>query len=276
MESARTDRALRPHGPARNYIVGMRGAPGLASRMAGSREDRKQTIARATCRAIIERGLHRMNLRDIAHALGTTTGPLQHYFRSKEELLLYTKNLLIDELLNSARDAGTRCRGGERLRVVCEHLLPFTESARMAWLVLTAFNGRTIGDKQLTAIQNSRYSKCRKFFELEIKVAKDSGALDPSVDIVLEAIALASFVDGLAVQVLFLSKRETKRARDELIGRYLERSFGMQRSFGMARGPGKPRSAAIARSRSNVKPRSRRGGARRESAPPEMPRRAPE
>lgn len=202
----------------------------MAVRMAGSPEDRKQTIARATCRAIIELGLHRMNLRDIARALGTTTGPLQHYFRSKEELLLYTKNLLIDELLNSARESGIKLRGGERLRVVCEHLLPFTASARLAWLVLTAFNGRAIGDKQLTAIQISRYSKCRRFFEQEIMVAKNAGVLDPSVDTVLEAIALASFVDGLAVQVLFLSKGEIKRAKEELVRRYLERSFGIARS----------------------------------------------
>ena len=199
----------------------------MASRMSGSPEDRKQTIARATCRAIIERGLHRVNLRDIARALGTTTGPLQHYFRSKEELLLYTKNLLIDELLNNAREAALELRGSERLRVVCEHVLPFTGSARMAWLVLTAFNGRAIGDEQLTAIQKSRYTKCRLFFEQEIMVAKDAGALKRSVDTVLEAIALASFVDGLAVQVLFLSRGEIKRAKQELIRRYLERSFGI-------------------------------------------------
>src|SRR5450432_354878 len=179
--------------------------------MIGSPEDRKKTIARATCRAIIERGLHRVNMRDIARALGTTTGPLQHYFGSKEELLLYTKNLLIDELLDHAREAGSTLRGGERLRVVCEHLLPFTETARTAWLVLTAFNGRAIGDGQLTAIQNLRYSKCREFFEQEIVAAKEAGILNPSVDPVLEAIALVSFVVGLAVQMLFLSKGEIKQ-----------------------------------------------------------------
>lgn len=201
----------------------------MALRMIGSPEDRKKTIARATCRAIIERGLHRMNMRDIARALGTTTGPLQHYFASKEELLLYTKNLLVDELLDDAREAGSTLRGGERLRVVCERLLPFTASARMAWLVLTAFNGRAIGDSQLTAIQNLRYRKCRQFFEQEILVAQESGILDPSVDAVLEAVALASFVDGLAVQVLFLNRSEAKWAKEALIPQYLERSFGIAR-----------------------------------------------
>jgi len=195
--------------------------------MSGAPEERKQAIARATCRAIIEQGLHRVNLRDIARALGTTTGPLQHYFRSKEQLLLYTKNLLIDELLKNARDAGLKHRGVARLRIVCERLLPFTETARSAWLVLAAFNGRAIGDKELTAIQVSRYNKCRKFFENEIMLAMDEGALDPSIDVMLEAIALASFVDGLAVQMLFLSKTESKRAKQTLVRRYLERNLAI-------------------------------------------------
>jgi TetR/AcrR family transcriptional regulator, transcriptional repressor of bet genes len=208
----------------------------LASRLSGSPEERKQRIARATCSAIVEQGLHRVNLRDIARALGTTTGPLQHYFRSKDELLLYTKNLLIDDLLNAAREAGARLHGGARLRAVCERLLPFSESARTAWLVLTAFNGRAIGDKQLTAIQVSRYSKCRRFFEQELTLAKEAGVLRPSVDTVLEAVALASFVDGLAVQVLFLTRSETKRAKSQLVRMYLERSL-VRKAAGRRRKP---------------------------------------
>ncbi len=196
----------------------------MASRLSGSPEERKQSIARATCRAIVEQGLHRLNLRDIARALGTTTGPLQHYFRSKDELLLYTKNLIIDELLNSAREAGARCRGAERLQVVCERLLPFSPSARTAWLVLTAFNGRAIGDRELTSIQISRYNKCRSFFEQELKLAAHAGVLRPAIDPVLEAIALASFVDGLAVQMLFLNRKEIKRVKTDLVRLYLERS----------------------------------------------------
>jgi TetR/AcrR family transcriptional regulator, transcriptional repressor of bet genes len=207
----------------------------LASRMSGAPEERKQAIARATCRAILEQGLHRVNLRDIARALGTTTGPLQHYFRSKEELLLYTKNLLIDELLQNARDAGLRHSGLTRLRIVCERLLPFTEKSRSAWLVLAAFNGRAIGDEELTAIQVSRYTKCRKFFEKEIVLAKDEGVLDPTIDVVPEAIALASFVDGLAVHMLFLGRGVTKRAKQALVQRYLERNLAVSRTKGSDR-----------------------------------------
>ena len=204
----------------------------MAARLLGSPEDRKRAIARATCRAIVDHGLHRMNMRDIARALGTTTGPLQHYFSSKEELLLYTKNLLVDEMLDAARQAGGKAPGGNRLRVVCERLLPFTESARTAWLVLTAFNGRAIGDAQLTGIQNMRYFKCRQFFEQEIVVARDAGIIKRSVDPVFEAMSLSSFVVGLAIQMLFLSKSETKRAKARLVPEYLERSLGIVAAAG--------------------------------------------
>jgi TetR/AcrR family transcriptional regulator, transcriptional repressor of bet genes len=199
----------------------------LASRLSGALEERKQKIARATCMAIVQQGLHRVNMRDIARALGTTTGPLQHYFRSKDELLLYTKNLLIDELLENTRKAGMKHRGATRLRVICETLLPFTPAARMAWRVLTAFNGRAIGDAELTAIQVLRYSKCREFFESELKEARDSGVLASNIDVALEATALASFVFGLAVQMLFLSEREIRRLKKGLVRHYLRRSFSI-------------------------------------------------
>ena len=61
-----------------------------------------------------------------------------------------------------------------------------------------------------------------------LELFHDAGVLDASIDVGLEAIALASFVDGLAVQVLFLNKTETKRAKAELVQRYLKRSFGRQ------------------------------------------------
>ena len=121
------------------------------------------------------------------------------------------------------------------LRIVCERLLPFTEKSRGAWLVLAAFNGRAIGDEELTAIQVSRYTKCRKFFEKEIVLAKDEGVLDPTIDVVPEAIALASFVDGLAVHMLFLGRGVTKRAKQALVQRYLERNLAVPRAKGSAR-----------------------------------------
>ena len=121
-------------------------------------KERRQRIARATYRAVVEQGPHHMNVRDIARALGTTTGPLRHYVRCKDELLVYTDNLLIDDRLTPARDAVHRFAGALRLWVVCEALLPSKPCACEAGLGLTAFNGLAIGDGQLSALQVCRYS----------------------------------------------------------------------------------------------------------------------
>jgi hypothetical protein len=43
------------------------------------------------------------------------------------------------------------------------------------------------------------------------------------------SIGLASFVDGLAVQVSFLNRNEVKRAKEELVQQYLERIFAFSR-----------------------------------------------
>lgn len=197
----------------------------MAARLQGDPEERKKKIARAACAAILTHGLHKVNMRDIAKALGTTTGPLQHYFANKDELLLYTKNLLIDELLEDARQASLEHAGTKRLQVMCERLLPSTAEARAAWLVLTAFNGRAISDSDLTQIQVSRYSKCRAFFSKALAAAKSTGAVKKTVDVELEAVALASFVDGLAVQMLFLNTSEAQRLKSKLIRQYLKRAF---------------------------------------------------
>jgi AcrR family transcriptional regulator len=194
--------------------------------MSGSVDLRRQAIARAACRAIVERGLHGVHLRDIARELGTTTGVLQHYFASKDELLVFTKNHVIDDMLDRARTAAARLEGRARLQAVCEGLLPMRTATRTAWLVLTAFNGRAVGNRELTAIQVSRYTKCRAYFQVEIEAAKAARLIPISVDTRLEAIALASFIDGLAVQVLFYRLREAAAIQRELVRRYLDRAFG--------------------------------------------------
>ena len=53
-------------------------------------------------------------------------------------------------------------------------------------------------------------------------------------DAVTEAIALASFVDGLAVHMLFL-RGVTKRAKQALVQRYLERNLAVSCAKGSNR-----------------------------------------
>lgn len=56
---------------------------------------RRIEIAEAACTTLLEVGLERTRLKDIAVSMGYTTGVLQHYFKSKEDLLLLDRKSVV-------------------------------------------------------------------------------------------------------------------------------------------------------------------------------------
>jgi len=195
------------------------------NRLNGSVEERRRAIAAAAHRTINEKGLHGVNLRDIAAELGTTTGVVQYYFKSKDELLLYAKDLIIDDMLERAHEAARGREGLARLQVLCESCLPFGEEALSRWRVIVAFNGRAIGDKELTAIQVGRYQKSHHFFERELAALKRAGHVRKTVDTRLDALSLVSFIEGLGMQMTFSKQPVRASAYRQVISRYLGQVF---------------------------------------------------
>jgi AcrR family transcriptional regulator len=191
-------------------------------------DERKLLVARAVHRAILSRGLQAVNLRDISRDLGVTTGFLTHHFRNKAELLLFSKDVLMKDLMSGARTAAASATGWDRLRIVCEHLLPLTPERVDTWLVFFAFLGRAIGDRKLMNVQLARYKASQKFYQAEIQQLVSSGHLSNSVDVEKEGLALASFVDGLASNALFSPARDQLGLQRELLERYIDRALRPQ------------------------------------------------
>ncbi len=52
-------------------------------------DDRRLEVAQAAWRVIVREGLDRTSMRAIAQELGSSTGVVTHYFRDKEELILF-------------------------------------------------------------------------------------------------------------------------------------------------------------------------------------------
>jgi AcrR family transcriptional regulator len=191
-------------------------------------DERKILVARAVHRTILSQGLEGVNLRDISRELGVTTGFLTHYFRNKAELLLFAKDLLMKDLMSGARAAAEGATGWERLRIVCEHLLPLTAERVDTWLVFFAFLGRAIGDRKLMNVQIARYRASQKFYEAEIQHLVATGHLASSVDVEKEGLALASFVDGLVSNALFSPTRDQHDLQRNLLARYIDRALRPQ------------------------------------------------
>lgn len=208
-------------------------------------DGRKLLIARAAHRTILARGLQGLNLRDIARELGMTTGFLTHHFRNKAELLLFAKDLLIQDMMRGAREAAASAVGWTRLQVVCEHLLPLTAARTEAWLIFFAFLGSTVGDPALMQVEKARYRASLRFYEAEIRALVASGHLARKIDAAAEALALASFTDGLVINALFSPATGQRALQRKLLARYIDTA--LRRKSG---GPAQRRPGSAARSRS--------------------------
>jgi AcrR family transcriptional regulator len=165
-------------------------------------EQRRETIARAACEVILEVGLENAKLVEIGARSGTTTGAVQHYFRSKEELLLYVKNHAFDLIYAKSRDALDENVGVERLYALTRQFLPTNREHIKAIRLLEAFRGRAVGNPALMRHQHQRDLIFLTMLQEEIDKLKAEGLIDGAIDTDQAALGLNALIDGLGCIVM--------------------------------------------------------------------------
>ncbi|MFD9206250.1 TetR/AcrR family transcriptional regulator [Streptomyces sioyaensis] len=169
-------------------------------------EARRQEISEALWRLASTRGLDGTSLRDVAAEAGISLGRLQHYFRSKDEMLLFA-------LQQINRFAGERIRARiealpeeptprEVLRACLSGMLPLDEKSRVGVLVGAAYFARAVYDEPLRAEAKDGIPQLRAFFAHQLRRAAERGELPPERATEDEAMLLISLVDGLSTYVL--------------------------------------------------------------------------
>lgn len=118
----------------------------MGRRMVGARaEDSRELLIGAAVEGIATHGYDRVRLRDIGAIAGVTTGMIQHYFASREDLLLAALERLGTEQIEAARRI---CRDEpdpwRRLTALIEQVAagPDGERRCAAWLDLCASAAR--------------------------------------------------------------------------------------------------------------------------------------
>jgi AcrR family transcriptional regulator len=175
------------------------------SRPRGDHRERRTEIALAAADVIAARGLERVTLREIAVALGVTTGVLTHYFPSKDALLLHTKQLAFDRSFARAQAAAEGPPGLETVHAVVEAVLPIDRERRTLWRLLVAFFGSAVGSPSRRRVQERRM---RRWYDLFLRVVAplhDTGELSRDTDPMTVAMALALFVEGMAIHLVMTS-----------------------------------------------------------------------
>jgi len=177
-------------------------------------DERRRQIGDAVCRLIAGRGLDAVSLRHVAAEAGVSMGRVQHYFATKDEMLMFAFELVSDRV--AARFGAIIADGpAQHLRAVLLELLPLSPAARAEAPVLAAFLAQAVVEPRLGEPLRKGSTEMVAWLAGMITAVRPGG--DPERD----AMALLAFVDGLMLQVLI--GQVSPEAAEDLVDHQLAR-----------------------------------------------------
>lgn len=168
--------------------------------------ERRRRIAEALWRITAGRGLEAVSLRDVATEAGVSMGSVQHYFTTKEQMLLFALEYMSERIDRRVRERVAASPDPQAARTVLRatlvELLPMDEEHRAEAGVWVAFLARAAVEPNLAAILRESYAQLHEMVAWLIRRTQEgSGALE-DLDSEREAAALLALVDGLTVHTL--------------------------------------------------------------------------
>jgi TetR/AcrR family transcriptional repressor of bet genes len=165
---------------------------------------RRTRIAEAVFRLAASQGLEAVSLRHVAAEAGVSMGQVQHYFSTKDELLLFAFRVVSERAEQRfAAAAGAVPEGagpGALVRALLGELLGDVSLAEAP--VTVAFLARAVVHPDLAATIRAGAPAMVDFLAREIRTAQAAGSAPAGLDPVREAATLIALVDGLTTQLL--------------------------------------------------------------------------
>ncbi|MCP3804444.1 TetR family transcriptional regulator C-terminal domain-containing protein [Allokutzneria sp. A3M-2-11 16] len=180
-------------------------------------EQRRRHIAEAVLRITSRDGLEAVSLRDVAREAGVSMGSVQHYFKTKDDMLVFA----LERVVDSAR---------ERIRARLEPLLPPTsirgmfraiavaglpmdaESVEEARVII-AFDSRSHVNPRLAEINQRIYTEALASLTEQFQGIQEMGGIPADRDAALEAGTFLAVADGLRAAVVLGSMSKEDAAR---------------------------------------------------------------
>jgi len=173
------------------------------ARAKGDYAAKRADVAAATWRVIGREGLAGASLRRIAAELDSTTGILSHYFRDKDELILFAMEELYDWFLASmAETAAGESDPVAALKAAVTGALPLDERRYEAWRIVFAFMSHSQGREKLRMRYRLLYGKLIDLIASLIRNVQKAGGISADRDPVAEARRLVAITDGVGFSVI--------------------------------------------------------------------------
>lgn len=133
-------------------------------------------------------------------------GQVQHYFRAKDDMLLFAFHTISERVEQRIRtalaDAGPPDNERTVLRALLVELLPLSEQAREEAPMWVAFLARAILEPRLAEILREGVQGLRGFVGEQIRSAQQAGRTPTTLDPDSEATTLLALADGLMLHML--------------------------------------------------------------------------
>jgi AcrR family transcriptional regulator len=168
-------------------------------------EDRRRKLVLAAAELIADEGINALTNVKIAERLSASTTVVTHYFHSKRELVLHTYQTMASRSRARVEEA---MRASNDPLAACLHaLLPLDKSTRVEWKVWLAYQGMSVGDRELTKIWASRATSAVDRLSRLIEEDIISGRMPPGIDPDMEGGRLFCLIQGMSFQSIVDPKR---------------------------------------------------------------------
>jgi AcrR family transcriptional regulator len=172
-------------------------------------EARRSEIAEVVCRLVVTHGVVGITFREVAAAANTSVGSIQHYFPTKEDLLVrtleQTSQRMVGRIEERLSGLGPSPSSMDTIRAVITSFIPDDADSRAAMTLYHSFAGAALTDPALRG---------REFFEnatglldfltdrLQDDAKRQGRGPDGDPRVRARARALLSLVLGLSLGVL--------------------------------------------------------------------------
>ncbi|WP_433272671.1 TetR/AcrR family transcriptional regulator [Pseudonocardia xinjiangensis] len=160
-------------------------------------------IADALMRVAATRGLEAVSLRHVATEAGVSTGMVQHYFRTKDQMMIFALDMVSAgvqaRLAAETGDQDVAPTPRDLVRGLLLQMLPLDEQRATEGKVALAFLSYAAVRPHVAAELRENTAQMRAFFADQIRATSPA---ERGVDPELAATALLALVDGLGVHVL--------------------------------------------------------------------------
>ncbi|MBI3786392.1 MAG: TetR family transcriptional regulator [Deltaproteobacteria bacterium] len=184
-------------------------------------DERREEVAGAVWRTIARRGIEGATVREIAAAAACSTGVVSHYFRDKDELLVFALRLAHQRAAQRMAAPVAHQPPVKALRSVILEALPLDEERRIEWRIWISFWGHAVGHARLLAEHHKRNREWHHLVLSLLRAAQRERQLVLRLPIDSSADALLALVDGIGVRATLEPETLPPRRQIEMVDSHL-------------------------------------------------------